>query len=205
MRPSVRRARPFRSRSAGERRAPGRLPGRSQRQLGRDLLARPGGERDRGGARRQDSVCRPERCRQVLRDGGTSIAPCRLRSARAGAAVVAYVARDNESAGLAAHNDQWPQPPVYPPSWWWGAGATLLIGAAALLLVRGARAAVDGTAAAARTTAGAAAAAGAFVVVTVVGLLDFDWTQARTRAPLRSGRSRAATEPASWRWRASRP
>ncbi|MFL5818829.1 MAG: cbb3-type cytochrome c oxidase subunit I [Conexibacter sp.] len=70
---------------------------------------------------------------------------------------------------LAAHNDQWPLPPVYAPSWWWGAAATLLLAAAALLATRSS----------ARSVALAAGAAFAFAAVTAVGLLDFDWTQAQ--------------------------
>jgi len=70
---------------------------------------------------------------------------------------------------LAAHSDQWPLPPVYPPSWWWGAAATLLLAAAAVLATRSS----------AGSVAAAAGAAFAFAGVTVVGLLDFDWTQAQ--------------------------
>jgi hypothetical protein len=70
---------------------------------------------------------------------------------------------------LAAHEDQWPLPPVYPPSWWWGAAATLLLVVAAVLAARPSPGAL----------AAAAAAAFAFAGVTAVGLLDFDWTQAQ--------------------------
>jgi heme/copper-type cytochrome/quinol oxidase subunit 3 len=78
---------------------------------------------------------------------------------------------------LAAHNGQWPLPPVEPRPLIWGIAETLALGAASLLVIR-AVGELRREGRPVRALGGAAAAALLFVAIVAVELLDLDYTQA---------------------------